>query len=98
MSNSNTPNDGDFASYLDAASKKSLVAPEFGSLSDGVLPQERKAERQTLDQVLVEGQEPTEEFLEELKALEAAPELSDEEFERQALSAPGDDGDPSTPE
>jgi hypothetical protein len=98
MSNTNTPKDGDFASYLDAVSKKNIVAPEFRSLADGVFPQERKAEPQTIEQVLVEGQEPTDEFLEEFNALAAAPELCDEEFERQALAAPGDDGDPSTPE
>jgi hypothetical protein len=47
---------------------------------------------------LVEGEEPTEEFLEEWNALENAPELSDEELARQALDAPGDDGDTHTPE
>ncbi|MBE7366194.1 hypothetical protein [Ramlibacter pallidus] len=52
---------------------------------------------QTLQEVL-EGEEPTEEFLEEMQALENAPELSEEELARQALEAPGGDGDPSTPE
>lgn len=47
---------------------------------------------------MIDGEEPTEEFLEEWNALENAPELSDEEFERQALSAPGDDGDTGSPE
>jgi hypothetical protein len=56
------------------------------------------APRQTIEQVLVEGQEPTEEFVEDWNAVQSAPELSDEEFERQALEAPGEDGDPSTPE
>jgi hypothetical protein len=36
--------------------------------------------------------------MEEFIALRQAPELSDEELERQALSAPGDDGDVRTPE
>lgn len=44
------------------------------------------------------GEEPTEEFLEEWNTLTNAPEISDEELEQQALSAPGDDGDPATPE
>lgn len=52
---------------------------------------------QTLQEVL-EGEEPTEEFLEEMQALEDAPELTEEELARQALEAPGADGDPSTPE
>ena len=98
MSNMNTPKDGDFASYGDAASKNNIVAPALSSLAGDVFPQERKAEPQTLEQVLMDGQEPTDDLLEELNALKAAPELSDEEFERQALAAPGDDGDPSTPE
>lgn len=52
---------------------------------------------QTLDDVL-DGEEPTEELLEEIDALEHAPPLSEEELARQALEHPGADGDPSTPE
>lgn len=55
-------------------------------------------EKQTIEDILLNGEEPTEEFLEEIIALNKAPELSDEEFERQALEAPGADGDPNTPE
>jgi hypothetical protein len=55
-------------------------------------------ERQTIEQVLVDGEEPTEELLQEWQALDEAPPLSDEELARQALNAPGADGDPSTPE
>lgn len=54
--------------------------------------------RQTIQDVLSDGEEPTNEFLEEWNALKNAPELSDEEFEQQALSAPGDDDDTGTPE
>ena len=39
----------------------------------------------------------TEELVQELEAM-GAVELSDEELERQALAAPGADGDPQTPE
>lgn len=60
-------------------------------------PSNPKDTPQTLQEVL-EGEEPTEEFLEEMQALENAPELSEEELARQALEAPGGDGDPSTPE
>jgi hypothetical protein len=41
--------------------------------------------RQTLNDVLVDGQEPTTEFLEELNAVHNAPPLSDDELEKQAL-------------
>ncbi|MDP2064984.1 MAG: hypothetical protein Q8K38_03325 [Burkholderiaceae bacterium] len=53
---------------------------------------------QKLEEVLLEHEEPTAEFLEELAALEDAPPLSDEELARQALEAGGEDGDSSTPE
>jgi hypothetical protein len=42
--------------------------------------------QQTLNDVLVDGQEPTAEFLEELNAVHNAPPLSDDELEKQALS------------
>lgn len=98
MPNTNIPKDGGFESYLDATWRKNIVAPEFSSLASDVLPQEGSAEEEALAQVLVEGQLPTDEFLEHFNALQTALALFDEEFERQALAAPGDDGDPSTPE
>jgi hypothetical protein len=61
-------------------------------------PPEDKPREQSLHDVLVHGEEPTEAFLEDFRALEEAPEVSDEEMERQALEAGGDDGDPATPE
>ncbi|MBI2309229.1 MAG: hypothetical protein HYU78_18210 [Rhodocyclales bacterium] len=56
------------------------------------------AARQTINDVLEHGQAPSEELLDELRALECAPSLSDDELERQALAHPGGDGDPGTPE
>ena len=53
---------------------------------------------QKLEEVLLEHEEPTQEFLDELAALEQAPPLSDEELARQALEAGGADGDSTTPE
>jgi hypothetical protein len=95
----NAPKDGDFAAYLNGvANQNSSVAQESSARASGTLPQGGDPEPQTIQQVLLEGQEPTDEFLEQFIALNEAPELSDEELERQALSAPGDDGDVSTPE
>jgi hypothetical protein len=54
--------------------------------------------RQKLEEVLLEHEEPSEEFLQELAALEQAPPLSEEELARQALDDPGADGDTRTPE
>lgn len=77
---------------------KSPDTPKDGELNTDTDARAAAPPRQTIQDVLIDGAEPTEEFLEEWNALENAPELSDEEFERQALSAPGDDGDTETPE
>ena len=53
---------------------------------------------QKLEEVLLEHETPTPEFLAELQALTDAPPLSEEELERQALEAGGADGDKTTPE
>jgi hypothetical protein len=99
MPDMNTPKDGDFASYLDRlANSKADVVLGSSVQASRTLAEKVKAEPQTIQQVLGEGQEPTDEFVEEFKALSEAPELSDEELERQALSAPGEDGDVRTPE
>ena len=52
----------------------------------------------TLEDVLLGKAEPTPQMLEELAALEAAPELSEEELARQALADGGADADTATPE
>lgn len=57
------------------------------------IPDAPKPARQTIHDVLVDGEEPTEEFLEELHALENAPPLSDDELARQALQQPPADSD-----
>lgn len=99
MPNMNATKDGDFASYLDRlANRNADVVLGSSVQASCTLAQNVKAEPQTIQQVLGEGQEPTDEFVEEFKALSEAPELSDEELERQALAAPGDDGDVRTPE
>jgi len=60
--------------------------------------EERQAAHATLEDVLLGNAVPTPEMLEELAALEAAPELSEEELARQALADGGADGDAATPE
>jgi hypothetical protein len=90
MSPTNTPKDGDFAAELDRLAQ---AATNPGTPLDAAA-----ASPQTLEDVLVGGQEPTDEFLADLAALDGAPELSDEELARQALAHPGGDGNTSTPE
>ena len=51
--------------------------------------EERLAPHATVEDIVLGNAEATPEMLEELAALEAAPELSEEELARQALDAPG---------
>ena len=98
MTKSDTPKDGDFASYLEGMASRpprpSDAEPTVGENNGDPV----EVPRQTIQQVLVDGEEPTEEVLEEWNALENAPDVSDEELARQALEAGGEDGDPNTPE
>jgi len=102
MNDSNTPKDGDFAHWVDEKSEalkfelgEKFPVPPTVLASPSV---HVETGRQKLEEVLLEHEEPTQEFLEELAALEEAPPLSDEDLARQALAAGGADGDSSTPE
>ena len=102
MSDSNTPKDGDFASWVDGKSEalkfelgEKFPVPPTALHSPSV---HVETSLQKLEEVLLEHEAPTQEFLDELAALEQAPALSDEELARQALEAGGADGDSSTPE
>jgi hypothetical protein len=102
MSNTNDPKEGEFAHWIEEKSEairfelgeKFPVPPtELHSPSVHVETGEQK-----LEEVLLGHEEPTPEFLDELHALEEAPQLSEEELTRQAMAAGGADGDKSTPE
>lgn len=80
-----------------AAAKLPALEPTVAHPSP-VDHEERKAAHASFEDVLLGSAEATPEMLEELAALEAAPELSDEELARQALADGGADDDPSTPE
>lgn len=102
MSNPNTPKDGDFAHWVEE--KSEALKFELGEkfpVPPTVLHSPSvhvETGRQKLEEVLLEHEEPSPEFLEELAALGDAPPLSDEELARQALEAGGGDGDAATPE
>ena len=102
MTHSDKPKDGDFAHWIDEKAEalkfqlgeKFPVPPtELHSPSVHV-----ETAQQKLEEVLLEHEAPTQAFLEELHALEEAPQLSDEELTRQALEAGGADSDSNTPE
>ncbi len=100
MTNQGTPRNGDFASLLEAKAKNT---PEAAASATGAAGAPSALEpftqrRQTIDDVLVHGEEPSEEFLQEWNELNNLPEVSDEELAQQALNAPGADGDVNTPE
>lgn len=102
MTTDNTPPDGNFSKLVDE--QLELAAARIPALEPArVHPSpadhaERAAAHPGLEDVLLGNAQPTPEMLEELAALEAAPELSEEELARQALADGGADNEPSTPE
>lgn len=102
MSNSNPAKEGDFAHWVDE--KAEALRFELGEkfpVPPTVLASplvHAETGRQKLEEVLLEHEAPSREFLEELVALEEAPPMSEEELARQAMAAGGADGDSSTPE
>lgn len=102
MSTTDTPHEGDFSKLIDQ--QLELAAARLPALDRTVVhpsPEDHDeitVAHPTLEDVLLGNAEPTPEMLDELAALESAPELSEEELARQALAHGGDDGDASTPE
>jgi hypothetical protein len=102
MTPDDMPPEGDFAKLVDeqlelAAAKIPALVPTVVHPSP-VDHEERQAAHPSFEDVLLGNAQPSPEMLEELAALEAAPELSDEELARQALAGGGADNDTSTPE
>jgi hypothetical protein len=98
------PKDGDFASYVERTARSTYALPESAVISSkpavGVeistgTPHEK---HQTLEDIVIKGEEPTEEFLKEFISAQEEPPISDEELERQALASGGADGNRKTPE
>lgn len=102
MSHSETPKEGDFAHWVEEKSEalKFELGEKFPVPPTVLVSASVHAEtgRQKLEEVLLEHETPTPEFLEEVAALEAAPPLSDDDLAAQALAAGGADDDPGTPE
>lgn len=102
MTPDDTPPEGELAKLVDE--QLGLAAAKLPALEPNVVHpspvdhEERQAAHATFEDVLLGNAEPSPEMLEELAALDAAPELSEEELARQALAAGGADDDPATPE
>lgn len=102
MSSSDTPKNGDFAHWVEEKSEAlkfelgdKFPVPPTVLVSSASHPE---TSFQKLEEVLLEHEQPTQEFLDEVAALENAPPLSDDELAEQALAAGGADNDSSTPE
>lgn len=105
MTETDTPKDGDFASYLARNTIRPIPdasveeASEATSIDKNEEPQPlHDLARQAIEEMLFNNEEPTDELLEEISVLESASQLSEDDLERQALEHPGDDSDPLTPE
>ena len=102
MTSSEAPKGSDFAHWVDEKSEalKFELGEKFPVPPTVLVSNSVHAEtgQQKLEEVLLEPEQPTQAFLEEVAALEEAAPLSDEELARQALAAGGADGDNSTPE
>ena len=106
MTPDTTPPEGELSKLIDE--QLELAAAKIPALVPALVPavvhpspvdhEERQAAHATLEDVLLGNAVPTPEMLEELAALDAAPELSEEELARQALADGGVDDDPATPE
>lgn len=102
MASTDTPPPGSIARLVDE--QLELAAARLPALEPAAVhpsPEDHDevaAAHASFEDVLLGRAEPTPEMLEELAALEAAPELSEQELERQALADGGADGDTGTPE
>ena len=100
MARSNAPPEGGFSKLVDeqlelAAVRLPLLTPVHPSPVDH---EEIKAAHPSIEDLLLGKVEATPELLEEMAALQQAPELSEEELSRQALADGGADNDTATPE
>ena len=102
MTPDTTPPEGDLNKLIDE--QLELAAAKIPALSPAAVHpspvdhEERQAAHANFEDVLLGNAQPSPEMLEELTALEAAPELSEEELARQALADGGADSDPTTAE
>ncbi len=102
MTPATPPPEGEINKLIDeqielAATRIPALAPT-GVHPSPVDHEERLAAHANFEDVLLGNAQPTPEMLEELAALQDAPELSEEELARQALADGGADGDTATPE
>lgn len=102
MTTADKPQTGHLARLIDE--QLELAAARIPALEPAVVHpspadhEEDPAKHPSFEDLLLGNAQPSAALLAELAALQAAPELSDEELARQALADGGADDDPSTPE
>jgi hypothetical protein len=101
MTSNATPPEGELNKLVDEQIELA-VANIPAVVSTAVHPspvdhEERKSAHPSLEDVLLGHAEASPEMLEELAALEAAPELSEDELARQALDGGSSDTEPTPP-
>lgn len=102
MSESETGGRGEFGHWLDEKSEalKFRLGETFAAPSTVLQTPSVHLEtaQQNLEEVLLEHESPSPEFLQELADLKSVQPLPDDELAQQALSDGGADGDSGTPE
>lgn len=99
MTPGNTPKNNDFVRWVDE--KSEIIKDDLAEKLSTTSPLEAHQlapQKQSLEEVLLGHEEPTEELLREIADLEAAAPLSDEELAYQAMADGGADQDVATPE
>ena len=93
MSNSNGPRDGNFAALIEEKSMLVMAIlpephPNPALIHAGEAPSPADGHvHQCMEDVLLNGEEPSEELLQSLKETAELPPLTEEELEQQALAA-----------
>ena len=100
MTPKDTPPEGNLSRLVHeqlelAAAKLPVLTPVHPSPVDH---EELQVPHANIEDLMLGNTEATPEMLEEIAALQNAPELSEEELARQALAHGGADNDPATPE
>ena len=100
MASPQTPTGNDFARWVEEKSEAVIadLGERFPPATSGPQAVHAETSSQRIEEVLMGHEQPQDDLLDELAALENAPPLSDEELERQALQDGGGDADPATPE
>ena len=100
MTSTQPPASNDFVRWVEEKSDAVIadLSERFPPATSGPQAVHAETSSQRIEEVLMGHEQPQDDLLDELAALENAPPLSDAELERQALQDGGRDADPATPE